>query len=168
MGLSALAFASVAASLAGAGISAYGNYQQGKSAQAMTKHNAKIATTAASNEAATAQQNAIRQREASRRQLSNIRARMAGSGVQQSTGSSLDVLGESASELELQAMDLFRSSDAKQRQYGNEAAMTTWNGDQTAQAGKIGAIGSLISGAGSFASNYSSSKSSGLIRTGNR
>jgi hypothetical protein len=168
MGLEVVAIASVAASLAGAGMSAYGQYQQGKSAQAMTKHNAKIASTAASNEAQTAQQNSIRQREASRRQLSNIRARMAGSGVQQSTGSSLDVLGESASELELQALDLFRDSDAKQRMFGNEAAMTTWQGDQAAQAGKTAALGSLISGAGSFASNYSSSRSSGLIRTGNR
>ena len=163
-----MGIASTAASLAGAGMSAYGNYQQGKAANAMAKHNAKAIRLASENEALTAQQNSLRQREASRRQLSSIRARMAGGGVVQSSGSSLDVLGESASELELQAMDLFRDSDAKQRMYGNEAAMTLYNGKQAAAAGKTAAIGSLISGAGSFASNFSSSRSSGLIRTGSR
>jgi hypothetical protein len=163
-----MGIASTAASLAGAGMSAYGNYQQGKAANAMAKHNAKAIDLTRENEAQTAQQNSLRMREASRRQLSSIRAKMGGSGVVQSSGSSLDALGESASELELQAMDLFRDSDAKQRQYGNEAAMTRWNGKQALQAGKTAAIGSLISGVGSFASNYATTRQTGLIRTGNR
>lgn len=161
-----MAFAALAASLAGAGISAYSSYQQGQAQQDMAQHNAQIASNAARNEAETAAENAARQREANRRQLGAIRARMAGGGTQIASGSSLDVLGVAASELELQAMDLFRDSDAKQRQYRNEAQIQTWQGGQAAQAGNIGAIGSLLGGLGSTYSSYASGTYAGVFRAG--
>lgn len=166
MGLEVMAFAGIAASLAGAGISAYSSYQQGQAANAMAKHNAKVASNAATNEAQVAQQNAIRQREASRRQLASIRSKMASSGTAIGAGSSLDVLGTAASELELKTLDLFRDSDAKQRQYNNEATMTLWEGKQAAKAGTIGALGTLIGGVGSAMGSYTDARKSGVIRTG--
>ena len=149
MGVETLAFAAIAASLAGAGISAYSMYQQGQAQEAMGKYNAKVAENQATAEADVAQENAKRQREMNRRQLSAIRAKMAGSGVSQSQGSSLDVLGSAASELELQTLDLFREGEAKQISYRNQAGMDRWQGKQAAQAGTIGAIGSLIGGVAS-------------------
>jgi len=150
-GLEVLAIASIAASAAGAGISAYSSYQQGKAQEAMGKRNAKIAENAATNEAQAAAENAKRQREQSRRQLAAIRSQMAGSGVQMSTGSSLDFIGQAASEFELQAMDLFRDGTARQMAYQNQATSERWQGGQAAIAGKYKAAGTLLNGANEIA-----------------
>lgn len=163
MGVEVLAFASIAASLAGAGISAYSMYQQGQAQEAMGKYNATIAENQASHEADVSAENAKRQREMNHRQLSAIRARMAGSGVSQSQGSSLDVLGASASELELQTLDLFREGEAKQVAYRNQAGIERWQGSQAATAGKIGAIGSLIGGVASTGQSLYSMRYTGTI-----
>ena len=163
MGVETLAFAAIAASLAGAGISAYGQYQQGKSQQAMGEYNAKVAEQQATGEADVAQENAKRQRDMNRRQLSAIRSQMAGSGISQSQGSSLDALGAASSELELQTLDMFREGQAKQIAYGNQAGMDRWQGNQAAKAGQIGAIGSLINGAGSAMQSVSSMRYRGTI-----
>lgn len=165
MGVETLAIASIAASLAGAGFSAYSSYQQGKSQEAMGEYNAKNLENAATAEADVSAENASRQRDANRRQLSAIRAQQAGSGVVTNRGSSLDVLGTAASELELQTLDLFRESGARQVGYANQAAVGRWEGSQAATAGKIGAIGSLIGGGMSALNSYQSGKQSGVFRT---
>lgn len=163
MGVEVLAFASIAASLAGAGISAYSMYQQGQAQEAMGQYNAKVAEQTATSEADTAQENAKRQREMNHRQLSAIRARMAGSGVSLSQGSSLDVLGAAASELELQTLDMFREGEAKQIAYANKAGIERWQGEQAATAGTIGAIGSLIGGVASTGQSMYSMRYTGTI-----
>ena len=163
MGVETLAFAAIAASLAGAGISAYSSYQQGQAQNDMAKYNAKVAENQATSEADVAHENSKRQREMNRRQLSAIRSRMAGSGVSQSQGSSLDVLGAAASELELQTLDLFREGEAKQTAYRNQAGIERWQGEQAATAGKIGAIGSLIGGAASTGQSIYSMRYTGTI-----
>lgn len=145
-GIEVIAIASIA-SMAGAGISAYASYQQGKAQEAMGERNAKIAENAALNEAQVAAENAKRQREQNRRQLAAIRSQMAGTGVQMSTGSSLDAIGQAASDFELQAMDLFRDSTARQMTYQNQATMERWQGGQAAMAGKYSAGATLLSGA---------------------
>lgn len=165
MGLEVAAIAGLAVSLAGTGLSAYSSYQQGKSQEAMAKRNSAIASNAAANEAAVAAENASRQRNQNRRQLSAIRARMAGGGTQIGMGSNLDTQAAAASELELQAMDLFRAGGARANHYQNQAAIGAWEGGQYGQAGTIGAIGSLIGGAGSAYGQYSDMKNSGVFRT---
>ncbi|GAA5120699.1 hypothetical protein GCM10023212_14700 [Luteolibacter yonseiensis] len=135
--------------MAGAGISAYSSYQQGKAQEAMGERNAKIAENAALNEAQVAAENAKREREKGRRQLAAIRGHMAGSGVQMSTGSSLDVIGDAASDLELAAMDLFRDSTARQMTYQNQSVTERWEGKQAGVAGKYSAMGTLLGGVSS-------------------
>lgn len=161
-----LAYAAIAATLAGAGISAYSAHQQGKAQEQMGKYNAKVAENAALNEAQTAAENAKRQREQNRRQLASIRARMAGGGQQIGAGSALDVLGTASSELELQTLDLFRDSEARRRQNLSQASMSRWEGAQAARAGNLNAMGSLLSGAGSASHNYVQYTQSGVLKTG--
>lgn len=161
-----LGIASIATTLAGAGISAYSSYQQGKTAEAMADRNASIADNAAKNQAEASAENSKRMREDNQKQLARIRAQMAGSGVLQNTGSSLDTIGSAASDLELRTMDLFRDGEARQTILMNDASIRRWEGSQAAQAGKIGAIGSLIGGLSSAAGTYSDFKKSGVIRTG--
>lgn len=142
----------------GAGVSAYGQYQSGQAQEDMAKYNAKIQADAANNEAQAGAENARRQREENRRRLATMRTRIAGSGVNIGAGSSLDVLGEAAGELELQALDVFRDSDARQRQLKSQSVLTSFEGKQASRAGTIGATGTLISGLGQAGS---------MMRTGN-
>jgi hypothetical protein len=160
-----IGYASVAASLAGAGISAYSSHQQGKAQERMAHHNAKIAQNAANNEALAASENAKRQRDENRRRLASIRGKMAKSGVNTGAGSAVDVLGTASSELELQALDLFRDSEIRRRNFQSQGAMSLFEGSQAKAAGNINAIGSLISGAGSAADSYVSGYDSGVFRT---
>lgn len=159
------AYAAIAASLVGAGVSAYGQYQAGKAQKKMGEYNAKVAENAAKSEAQASAENAKRKREQNQRVLSGMRARMAAGGANIGAGSSLDVLGDSASELELQALDMFRNSDAQIRQYGSQAGMSRYEGNQASAASKYAAMGNLISGAGSAASGYGNANYSGATRT---
>lgn len=152
------------AAVAGGTVAAVSAHQQGQAQEDAAKANAQIAANNASAEAATAAENAKRKREDNRRQLASIRSRMAGGGVQIGAGSSLDVLGTAASELELQTLDMFNSSQARQVQYGNEAKVDLWSGQQAASAGNTAAIGSLLSGIGSAAGGYTKYRDTGVGR----
>lgn len=154
------------AAVAGGTVAAISAKEAGDAQEAAGKANAQIALNNANAEAEVAAENAKRKREDNRRQLAAIRARMAGGGVQIGTGSSLDVLDTAASDLELQTLDMFRDSQARQVQFGNEAKVQKWTGAQAASAGKIGAVGSLLSGIGSASSGYTKYKDSGVIQTG--
>lgn len=132
--------------------------QAGDAQEDAAKANAKIANNNAIAEAQAAAENAVRKRQDNQRQLSAIRAKMAGQGVQVGSGSALEVLGASASDLELQTQDMFRESQAKQAQYANQASSSLFEGKQAAAAGNWGMATSLIGAAGSAASGYSAYK----------
>ncbi|MDB6078412.1 MAG: hypothetical protein JWO82_2159 [Akkermansiaceae bacterium] len=138
----------------GAAGTAYSSYEQGQAQDAVGKANAQIAINAADVEAQTASENAMRQREQNKRRLGAIKAQIGGGGTQIGTGSSLDVLSESADELELATLDAFNASDNRQRQFQTQAAMSLFGGQQAATAGAISAGGSLLSGFGSAAGGY--------------
>jgi pyruvate/2-oxoglutarate dehydrogenase complex dihydrolipoamide acyltransferase (E2) component len=154
--------------VAGGTIAAVNAKKAGDAQEDAAKANAQIAQNNASAEAAAAAENVKRRRESNQRQMSGIRARMAGGGTNIGTGSSLEVLGTSASELELQTLDMFRDSEAKQVQYQNGAAVDLWSGKQAAAAGRLNAAGSLIESVGRAAGSASPAKSSGVIATGTR
>ena len=139
--------ASTAFSLIGAGLSAYSQYSQGKAQKKMANYNAAMAQREARMEAATAGENAIRQREQNERQMASMRAKMAASGVSMTGDNVLDVFGATATEYETQVLDVFRDSEMRQNQLQNQAAMHRYQGQQAYSAGKMGAIGSLIGGA---------------------
>lgn len=154
---------SLVGTLAGAGMSFYGQRQAAKAQEKMGEYNAQVAENAAKSEAEAGAENAKRKREQNQRVLSGMRARMAAGGANAGTGSSLDVLGDSASELELQALDMFRDSDARTRQHGAQAEMSRYNGQQASAASNYAAMGSLISGVGSAASGYANASYAGAF-----
>lgn len=158
-----VAYASLAASLAGAGISAYSAHKQGEAQKDMGIYNAKVAQDAQRNEELVSMENSKRQRKENERRLSMVKGGLIKNGLNIGTGSSLDVISQSAGELELAAMDMFRTSDARQRQLANQAGMSIWQGGQAAEAGNISAIGSLIGGVASTGSNYSDFRRTGVI-----
>lgn len=160
-----LGLVSSVTSLVGTGISAYSSYQSGKAQNDMAKYNASLSERNAADEKVASAENARREREMSRRRISSIRAGMAGSGVNLSSGSYLDAIGQTATELELKTMDAINESRRRQDAYLNDAAMQRWQGKQAKTAGTIGAIGTLFGGLANSANNIYSMRYSGV--TGN-
>lgn len=158
-----IAYASLAASLAGAGISYYSQRKQAEAQEDIGAYNAKVAAQAAENEADVARENTKRMREANRLKLERIRGMQAKSGIQIGTGSALDVISEVAGEHELQVLDFFRESEQKQRQLASQGAMSMWEGGQGAQALRTQSVGTLFSGVSSAFGSYTSSKNAGLF-----
>lgn len=109
-----------------------------------------------------ARENIARERAASRRFLSSQRAAMAKSGVTEA-GSPLEVLGETAGRLELQAQDQFRAASAR-RLYGlSQSANTLTEGYAQSKGYQMAAAGTLLSGAAKAAGQYGDFKYSGTF-----
>lgn len=134
-----------AASVAGAGIAAYGSYQQGKTAKRVAEFNAKVAENEAVQEDMDSREATRRERVHNRRLASRQRARIAKSGLVE-TGSPLEVMAEDAGRMELAALDQRRNSRMRQTALRTQAGITRFEGDQAFRAGRIGAGASLLSG----------------------
>jgi|SRR5579862_345191 len=154
--------------LAGAGVSAFGQYESGQATSQMAAYQAQVAQ----NNAAIAQQNAAWEAGAGESQVAaegmktaakvaSTKAAQGASGVDVNTGSTAAVR---TAETELGALDAMtiRSNTAK-KTYGYEVAsgsdiaqagLLTQEGSQATTAGDIGAMGTLLSGASSVGSKY--------------
>lgn len=147
MGLEAIILAA-----AGTAVSAYGSYQEGKNMQKMAKYNAKVD---AANQKATAQQanyELDRIREKHRRLRGSQVAATAASGRSMSTMGA--IFRESISKEDQEAMQtLYRS---KNQIIGLEAQRraTLAAGKNARAQGVMGAVGSLLSGAGEIYSQF--------------
>lgn len=153
MGLETMAIVGATAGLIGTGISAYGQYQQGKAQEAMARYNAKLSEQQAEQEGVVSAENARRRREMNRRRIGQIRASLAGSGVSLTEGSYLDAIGQTTSELELATLDDINQSRRRQEAYLNEATMQRWQGSQASSAGNIAAASTLFGGIANTGSN---------------
>jgi hypothetical protein len=135
-----------AASVAGAGISAYGQVQAGKSAKRAAEFNAKQRELDAAGAELESREATRRLRDRNEKLLSRQRARIGKSGVIEE-GSPLLLMAEDAGMLELEALDARRASLIEQTQMDQAGQMAIFQGENAATAGKIGAGASLISGA---------------------
>jgi hypothetical protein len=134
-----------AASVAGAGIAAYGLYQQGKTSKRVAEFNAKSAENQAIQEDMDSRESARRERVHNRRLASRQRARIAKTGLVE-TGSPLEVMAEDAGRMELAVLDQRRNSRIKQSGLRSQAELTRAEGDAAFRAGRISAGASLLSG----------------------
>lgn len=156
-----MAIVAATSSLVGTGISAYGQYQQGKAQDAMAKYNAKLSEQQAEQEGVVSAENARRQREMNRRRIGQIRASLAGSGISLTEGSYLDAIGQTSSELELSTLDQINQSRRRQEAYLNQATMQRWQGAQARFAGKLAATSTLFKGLSKAASSAATGPSDG-------
>ncbi len=141
-----MGFIATAASLIGTGIAAYSQIQAGKAAAQAGKVNAEIARNQGRQafEEGRAREERIRTRNAQR--MSAFKAKMAGSGIDPGSGSSLDFLATAAQRLEMEALDEAYRSTAAQRSAGHSANLASWQGRQT-QAGQTArGYGTLLTG----------------------
>lgn len=154
MGLETIAFVAMAATAAGAGVSAYSTYEQGQSQKALNDYNAKLSD----QNAQVAQRDAAIQanftRHENQRIMAKQRAAFAANGVATDTGSPLLTQVAQAGYLEMGALETERQGGIKAGQYQQQAVLDRMAGKAARRAGNLGATATLLQGAGKAASQY--------------
>lgn len=138
--------------LIGGAMGAIGSYNQGKAAYQMSIYNAgelEKNAVAAKQQAAEEER---RQRAMGGRTLGNIRASYGASGLS-SDGTGQDILEESASLAELDALTIRHSGVVAAENYKNQARMTRFQGSEAFRAAKLGAWTSIFT-AGAQAASF--------------
>lgn len=143
----ALASSTVAAiaMVAAAGVSSYAAYEQGQTAKATGKFNARMAENEALRVDQEGRESIKRRRRENKRLMGRARARLAKSGVVEE-GTPLEVMAETAGQLELAALDEQRAASAESSRLRSQAGMSLWEGKQAARAGTTQAGATLLSG----------------------
>lgn len=161
-----MSFVTVAAAAAvvGAGISAYGMVQQGKTAQQIANNNAKMAEYAAQDAQKRGEEDAMAAQRKAAALKSSQRVALAANGLDLSYGTAADLQDQT---------DFFGQADAATAR--TNASREAWRlragGQQDAAAGaaarsnaNMQATGTLISAAGSVASKWYSPSSAGATK----
>lgn len=126
----------IALAAAGTATSVVGQVKAGSAAQQAGEYNANVAT-----EQATIKEN--EQRLADKQVLSTARANAGSSGIEATSGSPLDVMAESARRAEINALIIRRGGVL-------DAYAARKAGNQAQSAARIGAAGTLLTGASSI------------------
>lgn len=105
-----------------------------------------------------------RQRIASQRHLSSLRARLAATGTVTTQGTPLAILGENVANIETSFQDAARRSAMQFASMDAAAKNAKWQGNQAYTAGMISAGGTLASGIGQTFNSYSKGVYDGQIK----
>ena len=158
-----MAAASLATTVIGAGVSAYGQAQQGKTANVIAQRNAQIQN----RNATIAQQNAefnakLQEREARRRRSSQV-ARLGASGIEVFEGTNLIAMAEQEFTDDMNAQLIRRGGAIEAGNLQQTAAITSAQGTASRSAGFLGAGTSLLTGAGSVGLQGSKLRNQGVF-----
>lgn len=148
-----LAIAAVA-SIAAAGVSVYSQQQAAKSQSALLNYNARLRDQEAADAQRDAKIRANQQREANRRFIGSQRAKGGGSGVLQSTGSPLEVLADSAQQLELSALETERTGNIQAGQLRQQAVFDRYSAKSVRRGANYASAGTILGTAGNVAGMY--------------
>ena len=144
-----MAAASLATTVIGAGVSAYGQAQQGKTANVIAQRNAQIQNRNATIARQNAEFNAkLQEREARRRRSSQV-ARLGASGIEVFEGTNLIAMAEQEFVDDMNAQLTRRGGAIEAGNLQQTAAITSAQGTASRSAGFLGAGTSLLTGAGS-------------------
>lgn len=152
----------VAASVAGAAVTAYSAIQQGDAAAAAARYNQQVADQNAAAAKQQAEQDAQIQKAQSQQLLGAQAAAYGASGVT-NEGSALDVLGNTASNAELARQTILYKGQLKAAGYSDEAILDQANAATAESNATFSASGALLKGFGTAAVQ---AKSAGLIGSG--
>lgn len=173
MCIAALPAIAMVASLAGTAISAVGQMQSGQAQAAAAKHEQAVAQNnaiIANRMAVDAQKRGAVEEEDHRRKTAQLKARqvavMSASNLDITSGSPLEVLGDTAQLGELDALTI--RANARREALGHQTQMMNFEAQGQAAgmkasaakaAGTIGALGTVASGIGSVAGQWYNIKS---------
>ena len=154
-----LEIALIASTIGSTALSAVGQYQSGKAQKKAAEYNAKMQEMEAARAKEVGIENAQRKRRDNERRLASYRAQFARSGVA-STGSYLDFMAGSASDLEIQALDIFNQAQTQATALTNEAASMRYSGESAYRAGITNSFSSILGGVSDATFKYASLKQS--------
>lgn len=157
-----MAGAGIAATIIGAGVSAYGQMQQGKTANAFAQRNAMIQN----RNATIAQQNSefnakLKEREDQRRRK-NQAAGLQASGIEIYEGTNLIAMATQEFTDDMNAQLIRRGGTIESQNLQQQAAITSAQGTASQQAGYTSAGASLLTGAGQAGMQYAKFKHEGI------
>lgn len=172
----AIGGAGIGASVAGTALSAYGAYEGGQAQQKMygyqanvAKINSQIALQNADFARMKGEQSSVIEGRKGAQQLGAIKAAQGASGVDVRSGSSVDVQESQKATTSLDLTQIRSNAaktaydyDVQSTEDINQAGLYTMAGANAAKAGEIGALSSIIGGAGSVSSKWLAGKQQGL------
>lgn len=132
------------ATLALGAMSAYNQYQQGKYESSVAKQNAQVAEAQADDAINRGNIEADRRRSQMRQQLGTQAATMAASGGDLSSGSSLDIFGDTAQYGELDALTTVNNAQREAYGYQVQAANYKNQANAARKQGNMGALTTLL------------------------
>ncbi len=148
-----------AAAIAGVGtaMSMQGAQQQGQAGQAAAQYNYQVNQQNAKLAIEQAASEEQKLRVSGQKSLGAARANYGASGVQMDA-SALDVLEESAKNIEMDALEVRHKGALKAWSYQANAGLNLLEGEASARAGSMGAATALVKGAGAVYDAYDSKK----------
>jgi len=147
----------VGTALAGTAMSAYSQYEQGKSQQRWSEYNAAIAERDAESARQSAEYEAGLTRKEKEKTLARQRALYGKAGVTLE-GSPLEMMAETAGEYEMDALMIERGGKLESQRYRSEAQLSRMKGSAAKRAGYYGAGSTLLTGMGKAGTAYGSLK----------
>lgn len=149
---STLLVTALAATAVGTGVSAYSQYQAGKSQQALNNYNAKLNEQAALDASRDARIKANAQRAQAEAIKGRQRALYAKAGVVSATGTPLLVQVAQAGELEMAALEQEQAGNSEAARLRSQAVLDRMSGKIARRSGNLGAAATILQGVGSAAS----------------
>ena len=144
----------LAATIIGTATSAVGQLKQASAAQATAKFNSQVSANSATNARATAAENEKRFRRLSSKRMGQLRAR----------GASADLLADSATEEELEALTIRHSGEAQGKAFDAAGIIEKSRGRVAAQSARFGAAGTLLKGSATGKGQYDKLAPNSILR----
>lgn len=140
------ATASLIMMAAGTGLSAYGQYQEGKQADATAKYNQQVKEREAEAEIQRARVESRRQAQEAARTMASLRAGLGSSGVVTTEGTPLQLIGEQTRQSELDNQMIGYNAQTGAQKKREEGKQIRYQGKVAKQASRIGAGATLLTG----------------------
>ena len=157
-----MAGAAIAATVIGAGVTAYGQAQQGKTANALAQRNAQIMNRNATIAQQNAEFNAKLQERDDRRKRAGQEAGLQASGVEIYEGTNLIAFADQEWTDEINAELIRRGGQNEAANLRMQAGVKIAEGQAAETAGYTSAGGSLLTGMGSAGSQYATGSKAGV------
>ena len=135
----------------GTALDAFGKYQAGQQQEAASEYNAALMEQQATLSRQAMETETEMMVDEKRRMMATQEAVAAKSGAAIGTGTPLLVLAEQAGTMERNILEQRRNRMIETQGLRSQAQMLRFEGKQAAKAGKLGALGSLLGGAGQMA-----------------
>ena len=133
----------IAASIVSGAVGVASQYQAQRAQATNARYNADLARNQAEQSRMEAEENFRRRGKNKEQQLARVRARLANQGSVATVGTPLAVLGDHASELELEIMDAYNSAESKRQGLVQQSAQFREQSKSIRRGSKFSLMGGL-------------------------